>query len=82
MLLSAARELDLDLAHSWMIGDELSDMDAARNAGVRGILVRTGFGAEQLATLAQQAGFAVVDALPAAFEIIRSASPAALPAES
>lgn len=45
MLLRAARELDLDLAQSWMIGDSLSDVLAGRNAGCRGsILVRTGYG--------------------------------------
>jgi len=45
MLLRAARELDLDIAQSWMIGDMISDVLAGRNAGCRGsILVRTGHG--------------------------------------
>jgi D-glycero-D-manno-heptose 1,7-bisphosphate phosphatase len=43
MLERAARELGLDLERSWIIGDQLSDMLAGRNAGCRGgILVRTG----------------------------------------
>jgi D-glycero-D-manno-heptose 1,7-bisphosphate phosphatase len=43
MLLRAARELNLDLAASWVIGDSVSDILAGRNAGCRGqILVRTG----------------------------------------
>jgi D-glycero-D-manno-heptose 1,7-bisphosphate phosphatase len=43
MLQRAARELGLDLARSWIVGDQLSDMLAGRNAGCRGgILVRTG----------------------------------------
>jgi D-glycero-D-manno-heptose 1,7-bisphosphate phosphatase len=43
MLLRAARELRLDLANSWMVGDLLSDMLAGKNAGCRAtILVRTG----------------------------------------
>jgi D-glycero-D-manno-heptose 1,7-bisphosphate phosphatase len=43
MLLRAAKEHDLDLANSWMIGDLLSDTLAGRNAGCRAtILVRTG----------------------------------------
>jgi D-glycero-D-manno-heptose 1,7-bisphosphate phosphatase len=43
MLLRAARELGLDLARSWMIGDQVSDALAGRNAGCRGsILVWTG----------------------------------------
>lgn len=45
MLVRAARELDLDLRASWMIGDMLSDLLAGRNAGCRAsILVRTGHG--------------------------------------
>ena len=43
MLLRAAHDLNLDLAKSWIIGDQVSDMLAGRNAGCRGgILVRTG----------------------------------------
>ena len=42
MLLQAARELNLDLANSWMIGDTAADVGAGRNAGVRTIMVRTG----------------------------------------
>jgi D-glycero-D-manno-heptose 1,7-bisphosphate phosphatase len=44
MLLRAARELDLDLAASWMVGDMLSDILAGVNAGCRSILVRSGHG--------------------------------------
>jgi histidinol-phosphate phosphatase family protein len=43
MLLRAARDLNLALARSWIIGDQLGDMLAGRNAGCKsGILVRTG----------------------------------------
>lgn len=42
MLLRAAQELRLDLSRSLMIGDKQSDMDAARAAGVRGILFAGG----------------------------------------
>ena len=45
MLLEAARDLSLDLARSWMIGDRAGDIEAGRRAGVRSILVRTGEGA-------------------------------------
>lgn len=47
LLLRAARELPLDLSGSWMVGDALSDAQAALAAGVRPILVRTGRGTEQ-----------------------------------
>jgi D-glycero-D-manno-heptose 1,7-bisphosphate phosphatase len=47
MLLRASRDLCLDVASSWMVGDMISDLLAGRNAGCRGsILVRTGYGAE------------------------------------
>jgi D-glycero-D-manno-heptose 1,7-bisphosphate phosphatase len=44
MLLTAARELDIDLARSWMIGDKPGDAEAGSAAGCRTILVRTGHG--------------------------------------
>jgi D,D-heptose 1,7-bisphosphate phosphatase len=44
MLLQAAAELNLDLAASWMVGDTTTDLQAARSAGVKAILVRTGKG--------------------------------------
>ena len=33
-LLQAARDLDLDLARSWTVGDQMSDIEAGRAAGV------------------------------------------------
>ena len=39
MLLQAAKELDLDLARSFMVGDQRKDMKAGRGAGARTILV-------------------------------------------
>jgi D-glycero-D-manno-heptose 1,7-bisphosphate phosphatase len=44
LILKAARELDIDLAASWLIGDDPKDLEAARAAGVRPVLVRTGHG--------------------------------------
>jgi len=40
MLLLAAKELDIDLARSWMIGDSPTDVQAGINAGCRTILLR------------------------------------------
>jgi D-glycero-D-manno-heptose 1,7-bisphosphate phosphatase len=42
MLRRAARELDLDLSRSWIVGDHPSDAEAGRRAGARGILVLSG----------------------------------------
>jgi D-glycero-D-manno-heptose 1,7-bisphosphate phosphatase len=42
LLLDAAKEYDIDLKHSWMIGDRPTDVLAGVNAGTQTILVRTG----------------------------------------
>jgi D-glycero-D-manno-heptose 1,7-bisphosphate phosphatase len=44
LLLTAARELGIDLSRSWMIGDKLCDASAGEAAGCRTLLVRTGHG--------------------------------------
>ena len=38
----ACRELGIDLSASWMIGDQTRDVEMARRAGLRSILVQTG----------------------------------------
>jgi D-glycero-D-manno-heptose 1,7-bisphosphate phosphatase len=40
----AAREFEIELAQSWMIGDRYSDIELARNAHVRAALVLSGYG--------------------------------------
>ncbi|MFA6134066.1 MAG: HAD family hydrolase [Phycisphaerae bacterium] len=42
MLLKAAREMDIDLAASWMIGDSGRDIEAGRRAGCRTVLLTQG----------------------------------------
>ena len=44
MLLRAAAELNVDLSRSYMIGDMLKDIETGKKLGVKGILVRTGYG--------------------------------------
>jgi len=44
MLVAAATEHDLDLKQSFMVGDKATDIDMAHNAGLKGILVKTGYG--------------------------------------
>ena len=46
MLRRAAQGLGLDLTRSWMLGDSESDLGAAERAGVRFVLLRTGYGRE------------------------------------
>ncbi len=42
MLHQAARDLNLDLAACWLVGDTTTDLETGRNAGVSTALVRTG----------------------------------------
>ena len=46
MILEAAQDHKLDLAQSFFVGDKASDIQCGRNAGVKTILVRTGYGKE------------------------------------
>jgi D-glycero-D-manno-heptose 1,7-bisphosphate phosphatase len=47
LLLQAARELDIDLSASALIGDNVTDVLAARAVGAQPVLVNTGLGATQ-----------------------------------
>jgi D-glycero-D-manno-heptose 1,7-bisphosphate phosphatase len=48
MFLSAAREHGLDLGASFAVGDRWHDVEAAQAAGVRPVMVRTGYGETEL----------------------------------
>ena len=50
MMLDAARALDLDLARSWVVGDQWGDIQMGHAAGASTILVRTGHGRTQEAS--------------------------------
>jgi D-glycero-D-manno-heptose 1,7-bisphosphate phosphatase len=51
MLLAAARDLELDLSRSLLVGDKVSDLEAGRAVGATTVLVRTGYGREVEAEL-------------------------------
>ena len=44
LMLQAARDLNLDLSRSYTVGDRYRDVETGANAGVKGILVLTGYG--------------------------------------
>lgn len=44
LILRAQKELGIDLARSYMVGDKLIDVEAGKSAGVRSVLVGTGYG--------------------------------------
>lgn len=50
LVLAAAADFEIDLAKSWVVGDSAKDIQMARNAGVRCILVCTGKGGSDRGT--------------------------------
>ncbi len=44
MFNKAMERFDIDVSNSWMIGDKEDDMRFAKNCGIKGILVKTGYG--------------------------------------
>ena len=71
LLLRAADEHGLDLAHSWIVGDAARDMEAGRRAGVRPLLVETGKGALERSAFAPD--MVVADLAAAADRILSEA---------
>jgi D-glycero-D-manno-heptose 1,7-bisphosphate phosphatase len=72
MLQRAARELNIDLSHSFMVGDAITDMQAAQAAGVQSVLVRTGRGERELERYAGDVWFDIADDLLDAFATFQS----------
>ena len=70
MYVRAARELGLDLAGSYFVGDRQKDVAPAATLGGTGILVRTGYGLEE--EVAVEEGTVVVDSLLDAARLILS----------
>jgi D-glycero-D-manno-heptose 1,7-bisphosphate phosphatase len=48
LLERAAREHNLDLSRSFVVGDRYADVELARRTGARSVLVRTGYGEGEL----------------------------------
>lgn len=65
MVLEAARDHNLDLKRSFFVGDKAIDVECGKNAGVRTVLVRTGYG-----NLQECAPDWIAENLSAAVEII------------
>lgn len=64
----ACRDLRIDVANSWMVGDQSRDIEMARRAGLRSVLVKTGGAASDRQFTA--AADHIVDDLPAAAGVI------------
>ena len=75
MLEEAAEHHAWDVSGSWLVGDKLSDVDLALAAGLRPVLVQTGYGREQADRLGDRAGVLVADDLPAAVAAMLGEAP-------
>ena len=79
LLREAARDLTWDPARSWVVGDKASDVALGRDAGLGGVLVRTGYGrGQEEAVRARWGGddrVFVADDLAAAVDRILAATP-------
>ncbi|NRA86707.1 MAG: HAD-IIIA family hydrolase [Rhizobiales bacterium] len=72
MLIEAALKYNIDLEQSYFIGDRYSDVLAAKNAKVKSVLVKTGFGGADKAKYTYlKADFIFSDILEAANTIIK-----------
>ncbi len=57
MLIDASKKFNIDLKNSYLIGDNVSDIECALNAGCKSILVKTGYGLESINVLQKQNKF-------------------------
>jgi D-glycero-D-manno-heptose 1,7-bisphosphate phosphatase len=74
LITRAARDLNVDLNASWMVGDRYSDVELARNAGVKSAFVLSGYGRgeweHQRATWVQQPDLVAENLLEAVRHIV------------
>jgi D,D-heptose 1,7-bisphosphate phosphatase len=70
MLVQAAKDFDIDLSQSWMIGDILNDVEAGNIAGCHTILVNNGNETEWLLNAKRKPHFIVEHFKAAAEEIL------------
>jgi len=64
MIVDTARSLNIDLAHSYMVGDRICDLEAGRRARCRGsLLVRTGYGRFTESKMTQGQALFIADTL-------------------
>jgi len=70
MVLEAARDLGIDLALSWFVGDKATDIMCGAGVGARTILVQTGYGAKTAAKLLDLAPDFIVKDIAEAAEVV------------
>ncbi|MFT3745775.1 MAG: HAD family hydrolase [Pyrinomonadaceae bacterium] len=61
MIEAARADFEIDMERSWMIGDKDLDVQIAKNAGIRSVLVLTGYGIKHRDELENAPDFVVED---------------------
>ena len=79
MVLEAARDLGIDLAQSWFVGDKAADIECGTRAGTRTILVQTGYGTQTVGEPCQPAPNFIAKDVVAAVALILQNSDAIRP---
>ena len=74
MLIKAASDIGIDMKNSFMVGDKLIDIEAGQRAGVSTVLVKTGWGVEELKKGNIKCDFITEDLYQAAEHILDSKS--------
>jgi D-glycero-D-manno-heptose 1,7-bisphosphate phosphatase len=69
MIEAATADLPIDLENSWMIGDKALDVELGKNAGIKTVLVLTGYGKKHLENLKRKPDF-IVENLREAVKVI------------
>lgn len=54
LVLEAAKDFNIDLSKSYFVGDASADIECGMNAGLKTILVKTGYGMETISMLQKQ----------------------------
>jgi D,D-heptose 1,7-bisphosphate phosphatase len=57
LVFKAANDFKIDLSKSYFVGDSVSDIECGKNAGLKTILVKTGYGKESFSILQKQNKF-------------------------
>jgi D,D-heptose 1,7-bisphosphate phosphatase len=54
LIFRASKDYNIDLARSYFIGDSIADIQCGKNAGLKTILVKTGYGKESFSILKKE----------------------------
>ena len=74
MLKMAEEALEIDLKQSFMIGDKSIDVEAGKRAGCKTVMVKTGYGVEELKSKQIECNYVADDLYDAAEYILRQSN--------